>query len=64
MICLEQKAMAESNPTFVSQLVEQMKSLTPEADEDTLLDLALEHVADVAAEKLALTQGNNCSVPI
>ena len=53
--------MAESNPTFVSQLVEQMKSLTPEADEDTLLDLALEHVVDAAAEKLALTQGNNCS---
>ena len=56
--------MAESNPTFVSQLVEQMKSLTPEADKDALLDLTLEHVVDAGAEKLALTQGNNCSVPI
>ena len=56
--------MAESNPTFVSQLVEQMKSLIPEADEDTLHDLALEHVVDAMAEKLALAQGNNCSVPI
>ena len=35
-----------------------MKGLTV-ADEDTLLDLAVEHVADAAAEKLGLTQGNN-----
>ena len=60
--------MAESSPTYVSQLVKHMKCLTTETAEDTLLDLALDnvagHMADSAAEKLALKQGNNCSVPI
>ena len=55
--------MAESSPTYVSQLVKHMKCLT-DVDEDTLFDLALDNVADSAAEKLALKQGNNCSVPI
>ena len=59
-----QKTMAESSPTYASELVKHMKSLTPETDEEKLLDLALENVADVAAEKLALKQGNNFSVPI
>ena len=45
-----------------------MKGLT-DVDEDTLFDLvALDNVAgnmaDSAAKKLALKQGNNCSVPI
>ena len=57
------KAMAESSPTYVSQLVKHMKCLT-EVDEDTLLDLALDNVAESVAEKLALKQGNNCSIPI
>merc|ERR1719500_363681 len=35
-----------------------MKELTV-TDEDTLLGLAVEHVADAAAEKLGLTQGNS-----
>ena len=63
--------MAESSPTYVSQLVKHMKCLTTETAEDTLLDLALKgldnvagHMADSGAEKLALKQGNNCSVPI
>ena len=56
--------MAESSPTYVSQLVKHMKCLTTETAEDTLLDLALDNVAGHMAEKLALKQGNNCSVPI
>ena len=56
--------MAESTPTYVSELVKQMKSLTPETDEDTLHDLAVESVVDVVAEKLALKQGNISPVPI
>ena len=62
--------MAESSPTYVSQLVKHMKCLTTETAEDTLLDLALKGLDNVAghmeqrAEKLALKQGNNCSVPI
>ena len=55
--------MAESSPTYVSQLVKHMKCLT-NVDEDTLFDLALDNVAGHMAEKLALKQGNNCSVPI
>ena len=59
--------MAESTSTYVSELVKHMKCLT-DVDEDTLFDLALAnvagHMADSAAEKLALKQGNNCSVPI
>merc|ERR1719341_1290283 len=51
--------MAESSPTYVSQLVKHMKCLTTETAEDTLLDLALDNVADSAAEKLALKQGNS-----
>ena len=35
-----------------------MKGLTV-TDEETLLDLAVEHVADAAATKLGLKQGNN-----
>ena len=54
--------MAESSPTYVSELVKHMKCLT-ETDEETLLDLALDsvagNVADSAAKKLALKQGNN-----
>ena len=50
--------MAESTSTYVSELVDQMKSLTV-MDEETLLDLAVEHVADAAAKKLGLKQGNN-----
>ena len=50
--------MAESTSSYVPELVEHMKGLTV-ADEDTLLDLAVEHVADAAAEKLGLTQGYN-----
>ena len=56
--------MAESSPTYVSQLVKHMKYLTPEMDEDTLFDLALGNQADSTAEKLALKQGNTCSVSI
>ena len=48
--------MAESTSTYVSELVDQMKSLTV-MDEETLLDLAVEHVADAAAKKLGLKQG-------
>ena len=48
--------MAESTSTYVSELVKHMKCLT-EVDEDTLLDLALDNVAESAAEKLALKQG-------
>ena len=51
--------MGESSPTYVSELVKQMKCLSTETDEETLLDLALDNVADSAAEKLALKQGNN-----
>ena len=50
--------MAASTPDFVSELVQQMKSLTLETNEETLLDLALGHVSDAAAEKLGLKQGN------
>ena len=50
--------MAASTPDFVSELVQQMKSLTMETDEEILLDLALGHVSDAAAEKLGLKQGN------
>ena len=50
--------MAASTPDFVSELVQQMKSLTMETDEEILLDLALGHVADKAAVKLGLKQGN------
>ena len=48
--------MAESAPTYVSELVKHMKCLT-ETDEYTLLDLAVENMADAAAEKLGLKQG-------
>ena len=48
--------MAESTPTYVSELVNHMKGLTV-MDEETLLDLAVEHVADVAAKQLGLKQG-------
>ena len=34
-----------------------MKGLTTVMDEETLLDLAVEHVADAAARKLGLKQG-------
>ena len=56
--------MAESTPTYVSELVKQMKRITPDTDEDTLHDLADENVVDVAAEILTYKQVNNCSVPI
>ena len=49
--------MAESTPTYVSELVNHMKGLTTVMDEETLLDLAVEHVADAAARKLGLKQG-------
>ena len=52
-----QSAMAESTPTYVSELVNHMKGLTTVMDEETLLDLAVEHVADAAARKLGLKQG-------
>ena len=45
--------------TYVSDLVDQMKGLTDLADEETLLGLAVEHVADGVAENLALKQGDN-----
>ena len=51
--------MAESTPTYVSELVKQMKSLSPETDEDTLHDLAVENVVGVVAKILTLKQGNN-----
>ena len=51
-----QSTMAESTPTYVSELVNHMKGLTV-MDEETLLDLAVEHVADVAARQLGLKQG-------
>ena len=50
--------MAKATPTYVSELVDHMKGLTV-TDEETLLDLAVEHVADAAATKLGLKQGNN-----
>ena len=56
--------MAASTPDFVSELVQQMKSLTMETDEEILLDLAFGHVSDAAAEKLGLKQGNkHCHGP-
>ena len=52
--------MAESTSTYVSELVKNMKSyVTTETDEETLIDLAVVHVADAAAEKLGLKQGNS-----
>merc|ERR1711971_48562 len=54
-----QSTMAGAAPTYVSELVDQMKGLTDLVDEETLLGLAVEHVADGAAKKLALKQGNS-----
>ena len=48
--------MANATPTYVSELVNHMKGLTV-TDEETLLDLAVGHVADAAATKLGLKQG-------
>ena len=48
--------MAKATSTYVSELVDHMKGLTV-TDEETLLDLAVEHVADAAATKLGLKQG-------
>ena len=56
--------MAASAPTFVSDLVQQMKSLTVDTNEETLLDLAVEHVADAAAEKLGLKQGDTIQIDL
>ena len=50
--------MAGAASNYVSELVDQMKGLTAVIDEETLFGLAVEHVADGAAEKLALKQGN------
>merc|ERR1711971_131545 len=54
-----QSTMAGAAPTYVSELVDQMKGLTDLVDEETLLGLAVEHVADGVAKKLALKQGNS-----
>ena len=53
-----QSKMAKATSTYVSELVDHMKGLTV-TDEETLLDLAVEHVADAAATELGLKQGNN-----
>lgn len=48
--------MAKSTSTYISELVNHMKGFSV-MDEDTLFDLALEHVTDSAAEKLGFKQG-------
>ena len=57
-----QSTMAEAASTYVSELVDHMKGLTEVTDEEILLGLAIEHVANGAAEKLASKQGNNNEV--
>ena len=49
--------MAESSTSYVSQLVKHMKFLTAVTGEETLLELAVEHVADGVAEEIGLKQG-------
>ena len=48
--------MAKSTSSYISELVNHMKGFSV-MDEDTLFDLAIEHVTDSAAEKLGFTQG-------